>query len=153
MSMRVYVPCDSGALSVGADAVAAAIAASPDVTVVRTGSRGAYWLEPLVEIERDGRRYGFGPLAVGDVPSVLAAARGDGSHPLALGPVDEIPWLARQTRLTFERCGVVDPLSIEDYLAHGGFAGLRRAIELGPGATIGESSTGSSKYISLTTRR
>ncbi len=134
----VYVPCDTAARSVGADAVAAAISdgaarAGCDVDIVRNGSRGLLWLEPLVEVDTAGRRIAYGPVAAGDVASLFDAGFLDGgAHATYLGPTDEIPWLARQQRLTFARVGVVDPLSADDYVRHGGTAGLRRAIGMRP---------------------
>ncbi|WP_084863790.1 formate dehydrogenase beta subunit [Salibaculum halophilum] len=127
--MKVYVPRDSAAKALGADAVASAIAYGAeargiDVTVIRTGSRGMVWLEPLVEVERDGVRHGYGPMTPADVPALL-----DGTLD-GLGPVEEIPFFARQTRLTFARCGVIDPLDLDAYAAHGGLVGLRRAIAM-----------------------
>ncbi len=130
--MKVYVPKDSTALALGAERVARAFAQA-GCEVVRTGSRGAYWLEPLAEIERDGVRHGFGPLTPADVPGVLA-----GDPVKALGPVEEIDWLKRQQRLIYARCGITDPLSLPDYEAHGGGRGLRRAIEIGGAATVQE---------------
>ncbi len=139
---RIYIPRDSGALAVGADEVAAAFAAvvaeGSGVEIVRNGSRGLYWLEPLVEVETPAGRFAYGPVTPQDAASVLAAALAGGPHPLALGPVADIPWLKRQTRLTFARCGVTDPLSIADYRSHGGFAGLERALALGPEAIVEE---------------
>ncbi len=132
---RVFVPCDAAALALGADAVAAALA--PHATVIRTGSRGLFWLEPMIEVETPSGRIAYGPVTAADVPCLLAAGLLDGgAHKLRLGRPEEIPFLARQTRLTFARCGIVEPLSIADYEAHGGLAGLRRAIALGPAATI-----------------
>jgi formate dehydrogenase iron-sulfur subunit len=136
---RVFIPRDSTALALGADKVARAFAeaasrAGVTIDLVRTGSRGAYWLEPLVEIERDGVRYGFGPLEPGDAEAVLSGA----AHPKALGPVEEIDWLKQQQRLVFARCGVIDPLSLDDYVAHGGGKGLRRSVEIGGAATVKE---------------
>jgi formate dehydrogenase iron-sulfur subunit len=100
---RMYIPGDSGALAVGADEVAAAFTAAvadrPGIEIVRNGSRGLYWLEPLVEIETASERFAYGQVTPGDAASVLAAALADGLHPLALGPVAEIAWLKRQTRL------------------------------------------------------
>ncbi len=144
MMLRVFVPRDAGALAVGADEVAtalqqAAVARQIDLELVRTGSRGLYWLEPLVEVGTSEGRVGFGPMAPADAASVLDAALGaDGLHPLQLGFTEHIPWLKRQTRLTFARCGIVDPLTVEDYRAHGGLRGLERALSLGPDATIEE---------------
>ena len=136
--MKIFVPADAAAVAVGADDVAAALArAMPgDTTIVRTGSRGLFWLEPLIEIERDGQRIGFGPIAADEVPGLVDALTGNADHPAALGPVDQLVFLRSQTRLSFARCGIIDPLSIEDYERHGGLAGLRRALAIGPTATI-----------------
>ena len=124
--MKIFVPMDSAAKALGADDVAAALrAAAPDAQIIRTGSRGMIWLEPLVEVEIDGLRHGFGPAEPADVAAIV-----DGTSPKALGPVEELDWMKRQTRLTFARVGVIDPLSLEEYQAHGGLAGLRRAMAM-----------------------
>ncbi len=109
-----------------------------DVTVVRNGSRGMVWLEPLVEVETPAGRMAFGPMTVADVAGLFDAQDLGAGHPKALGLTDDLPWMRGQTRLTFARCGVIDPLSLADYTAHGGLAGLRRAIELGPQAVVAE---------------
>ncbi len=127
--MKVFVPLDSAAVALGADRIAEAIAAQGAargiaVQVVRNGSRGMVWLEPLVEVVSAEGRLGFGPMTLADVPGLF----GDlGAHPKALGLVEELPWMKGQTRLTFARVGVIDPLSLEDYRAHGGLVGLDRA--------------------------
>jgi formate dehydrogenase iron-sulfur subunit len=148
MSVTVYVPRDSGALAVGAGEVAGAIAREAErrglaVTIVRNGSRGAYWLEPLVEVATPDGRIAYGPVGERDVLGLFDAGFLDGGgHPLCQGLTAEIPFLKSQTRLTFARCGIIDPLSIEDYDAHGGLAGLRKAIALQPAdivATVTES--------------
>jgi formate dehydrogenase iron-sulfur subunit len=142
MSATVYVPVDAGALSLGAGEVAAAIAAeaarrSVAVTVVRNGSRGAYWLEPLVEVVTAEGRCAYGPVTAADVPSLFAADfLAGGAHPLALGLTDSIPWLKGQQRLTFERVGIVDPASVADYVRHGGYQGLVRALERAPAEIV-----------------
>ena len=143
--IRVWVPRDAAAIACRADAVAAAIGeagrrAGVELAIVRNGSRGMLWLEPLVEVEIDGVRHGFGPLAVGEVEGLMAAVAAGtaGGHPRAVGPVEAIPFFAGQTRLTFARCGVTDPVSLDDYAAHGGWKGLARAIEIGPEATVAE---------------
>jgi formate dehydrogenase iron-sulfur subunit len=146
MSLRLFVPCDAGALAVGADEVAAAFARGAaqrglDIEIVRNGSRGLYWLEPLVELATPKGRIGFGPVAEADVPSLLEAMVSGGKHKLSVGLVEEIPWLKRQTRLTFARCGIIDPLSLDDYRAHGGYKGLTRALTLTPDAIIAEVTT------------
>lgn len=124
--MKIFVPMDSAAKALGAEDVVAALrAAAPDAQIIRTGTRGMIWLEPLVEVEVQGIRHGFGPAEPDDVAGIL-----DGTSPKALGPVDDLDWMKRQTRLTFARVGVVDPLSLDDYQAHGGLVGLRRALAM-----------------------
>jgi formate dehydrogenase iron-sulfur subunit len=127
--MKVFVPLDSAAVALGADRIAEAIVAEGaargvSVEVVRNGSRGMVWLEPLVEVVSSEGRLGFGPMTLADVRGLF----GDlSSHPKALGLVEELPWMKGQTRLTFARVGVIDPLSLDDYRAHGGLVGLERA--------------------------
>ncbi|MCC5959119.1 MAG: NADH-quinone oxidoreductase subunit NuoF [Rhodobacteraceae bacterium] len=136
--MKIYVPADSAALALGADDVAAAImeqarARGLSVELVRNGTRGMIWLEPLVEVVMDGVRHGFGPATPDDAGAIL-----DGTCAKALGPVDKLDWMQRQTRLTFARCGIIDPLSLSDYQAHGGLAGLKRAIAMGSADIVDE---------------
>ncbi|HYL17095.1 MAG TPA: NADH-ubiquinone oxidoreductase-F iron-sulfur binding region domain-containing protein [Burkholderiales bacterium] len=136
MSITVYVPRDSSALSVGADEVAQAIASAAAargdaIRLVRNGSRGLFWLEPMVEVATPAGRIAYGPVSPADVPTLFAAGflRG-GAHALLLGPTDAIPYLRKQERLTFARVGITDPLSLSDYEAHGGWRGLRNALGL-----------------------
>jgi formate dehydrogenase iron-sulfur subunit len=132
---RVFVPGDAAALSVGADEVADALA--PHADIVRTGSRGLFWLEPMIEVETPEGRIAYGPVDTTDIPRLLADGllTGAAQH-LRLGIPEHIPFLARQTRLTFARCGVVDPLSLDDYHANGGMTGLEKARALGPTGII-----------------
>jgi formate dehydrogenase iron-sulfur subunit len=131
---RVFVPRDAGAIAVGAEAVAMAIvheamARGADVQLVRNGSRGMYWLEPLVEVETAAGRVAYGPVRGRDVAGLFDADfLNGGAHALSLGPTEAIPYLARQERLTFARVGVTDPVSLEDYEAHDGYKGLRTAL-------------------------
>ena len=140
---RVFIPRDTTARSMGADDVAAAIAAEAagrgeSVTVVRNGSRGLYWLEPMVEVEAGGVRHAYGPVQSADVPALFDAGfLAGGEHVLGLGPTEQIPWLAEQSRLTFARVGITDPLSLDDYHAHGGYQGLARAVELSRDEIVG----------------
>ena len=142
--MRIFVPIDAAARALGADEVASALETSLQdqgvgARIIRNGTRGMIWLEPLVEVERDGIRHGFGPVTPEDVPALVAAlAAGNLDHPRALGPVEDLPWMRGQTRLTFARVGVTDPVSMADYQAHGGLAGLRAAIAAGPEGIIGQ---------------
>ena len=132
---RIFVPADVAALAVGADEVAGALAGHAEI--VRTGSRGLFWLEPMIEVETPEGRIAYGPVEASDVPKLLADGllTGAAQH-LRLGIPEQIPFLARQTRLTFARCGIVDPLSLDDYRAHGGLDGLAKARELGPVETV-----------------
>ncbi len=132
----VYVPRDSSARSVGADEVAAAVLAEAAargaaVHLIRNGSRGLMWLEPLVEVVTPSGRMAYGPVTADAVSGLFDAGFLTGAdHALALGPTEEIPWLARQNRLTFARVGIIDPLSTDDYEAHGGLVALRRCLAL-----------------------
>jgi formate dehydrogenase iron-sulfur subunit len=127
--MKIYLPLDSAAKALGAEDVAKTIQAEAKVRgltvdLIRTGTRGMIWLEPLVEVDRGDGRIAYGPVTPADIPAIL-----DGSAP-SLGPTEDIPFFKRQTRLTFARCGVIDPLSLTDYKAHGGLTGLHRALTM-----------------------
>ena len=150
----VYVPRDSSSVAVGADQVADTIAVEAarrgiELQIVRNGSRGLAWLEPLVECATESGRIGFGPVQARDVAGLFDAGfpagfAGDAGlakaakHALALGRVDELPYLKSQQRLTFARIGLTDPVSVDDYIAHEGFAGLRRALSMPPEAIVDE---------------
>ena len=142
MTVQIFVPCDSAALAVGADDVAAAIltqaqSAGIDIELVRNGSRGMFWLEPLVEVATVAGRVAYGPVSSQDVPALFAASfQTGGAHALSLGLTNEIPYLHHQERLTFSRMGVTDPLSLADYQAHEGFEGLRHALQLAPSDVV-----------------
>jgi formate dehydrogenase iron-sulfur subunit len=143
MSIRIYVPRDAAAIAVGADKVVAAIekeaaARKIDVEIVRNGSRGMHWLEPLVEVVTPQGRIAYGPVAARDVPGLFDAKfhEGAGGHVLYQGLTEAIPFFAKQTRLTFARCGLIDPRSLDDYRAHGGYAGLEKALAVGPAAIV-----------------
>jgi formate dehydrogenase iron-sulfur subunit len=144
MTCTIFIPKDSAAVAVGADDVCDALAAaltrrSVDHRIVRTGSRGLYWLEPMIEVETAEGRIAYGPVTPDDVESLIDAdLPGAGAHPLRLGRPEELPFLKRQTRLLFARCGIVDPASLDDYRAHGGYRGLARALKMTPAAVVDE---------------
>lgn len=151
--VKIFVPRDAAARSMGADDTARALLAQAErraipVELVRNGSRGLLWLEPLVEVEVDGRRHAYGPVHPGAVAELFdrglcnPADPASRAHPLALGPTEEIPYLKRQQRLTFRRVGITDPVSLEDYLRHDGYRGLEAALARTP-AEIVESVTAS----------
>jgi len=131
-AVTVFVPRETAAVSMGAHEIAESIAALDGVAVTRNGSWGMSWLEPLVEVEVGGQRIGYGPVTPDDVDSLVAAdfLQG-GDHALRLGPVCEIPYLEKQERWTFRRCGLIDPLSVDDFRANGGFDGLEKALAAG----------------------
>ncbi|MAW87322.1 MAG: formate dehydrogenase [Phyllobacteriaceae bacterium] len=144
MTVTVYIPRDAAALALGADEIAEAVAREAkargaEVAIVRNGSRGMVWLEPLVEVETAGGRVAYGPVAAGDVVGLFDSGFLEGGdHPLGHGQTEEIPFFKRQTRLTFARCGLIDPLSLADYEAHGGLAGLRNALDMDPAAIVAQ---------------
>jgi formate dehydrogenase iron-sulfur subunit len=138
--LTLYVPRDAAALAVGADAVAAALQAEAarrnlPLRLVRNGSRGLLWLEPLVELQTPEGRIAFGPVDASDAASLFESGW-SAAHPRCLGPLDRIPEFGRQQRLTFSRCGLTDPLSLAEYEAHGGWAGLKKALALAPEAIV-----------------
>ena len=142
MSVKVYVPRDSAALSMGADQVAEAVVQEAgsrgvDVQLVRNGSRGMLWLEPLVEVETDKGRVAYGPVTPADVKGLFDASfTAGGEHALGHGRTDDMPWMQKQTRLTFERVGVTDPVDYDQYVATGGTVGLKKALQMEPSAIV-----------------
>jgi formate dehydrogenase iron-sulfur subunit len=138
MNVKIFVSGDASAIALGASATAHAIAAEAarrgiEIEVVRSGSRGMFWLEPLVEVATPAGRVAYGPVATGQVTSLFDAGfeRG-GTHALSLGVTEEIPFFARQERLSFARVGLTNPVSVVDYVAHGGFRGLANALSMAP---------------------
>ena len=145
MATRLYVSCDASAQALGADETVAQLLEAAkvrdtDLALKRVGSRGMVWLEPLVEVvDASGQRIAYGPVTPDRVPELVAAGLFDAApHALRLGRVEDLPYFARQERLTFARVGVIEPTSVDDYVAHGGYAGLRRALSLGGAAIVQE---------------
>jgi formate dehydrogenase iron-sulfur subunit len=138
MTINIYVSADSSAVSLGANQTAKAIVSEAqtrniDINLIRNGSRGMYWLEPLVEVEVNGERIAYGPVSAKEVASLFDAGFLYGrQHSAYLGATAEIPYLQKQQRLTFARVGITDPVSLDDYLAHDGYNGLKNALALAP---------------------
>jgi formate dehydrogenase iron-sulfur subunit len=136
--VTVFVPGDAGAVSLGADDVASVLSRECrrrewPIRVVRNGSRGLYWLEPLVEVGTPAGRVAYGPVRAADIPGLLDAGLLDGGpHALRLGDIENHDWLRSQQRVTAARIGVVDPNDIDDYIAHGGYVGLNTALAMPP---------------------
>ena len=134
MSTRIYLPRETTASSLGAELLASAITTEAkyrnlDITLVRNGSRGACFLEPLIEVDTPQGRVGYGPVQLDDIPDLFDAGfLNGGQHKLALGNVEELPWFQNQERLTFARCGLIDATSVTEYQALGGYVGLSNAL-------------------------
>ncbi len=146
-ALHLFLPLDTAAVALGADALAAALTREAakrgiDLVITRTGSRGMHWLEPLLEVERGGARIGYGPVEEGDAASLLDALTGAGgeagAHAKCVGPVEEIAFFKNQMRLVFARCGVTDPLSLDDYAAHDGWKALDKALAMDGAAVCDE---------------
>ena len=144
MTTTVFIPRDASALSLGAESVAGAVVAQAaarklDLKLVRNGSRGLFWLEPMIEVATPAGRVAYGPVTPRDVPALFAGGLlTGGAHALRLGLTEEIPYFKPQERRTFARVGGTDPVSLGDYVAQGGYRGLRRALELSPEAIVKE---------------
>ena len=144
MNVTVTIPRDAVARALGADIVGERLAEAAqvrgiDLSIVRTGSRGLFWLEPLVEVLSSAGRVAYGPVRPADVAGLVEAGLFEGgAHALRLGDIEQLAYLRNQTRLTFGRCGLIDPLSADDYRRHGGFSGLERALSLGAEALVEE---------------
>ncbi|WP_062212314.1 NADH-quinone oxidoreductase subunit NuoF [Aureimonas sp. AU12] len=142
--IRVFIPLDSFAVACGADEIAKELALlaahrGHDIEIVRNGSRGMAWLEPMLEVEVLGQRIAYGPIAPGEVAALLDAGFLHGeNHPSRIGDPEDHPFLAGQTRVTFRRCGLTDPLSLDDYRRHGGLEGLQKALAMEPGGIVAE---------------
>ena len=145
--MKIYVPRDAAALGVGAEATAHAVTAEAKrrgipVELIRNGSRGLLWLEPMVEVEVDGTRVAYGPVHSDDVAGLFEAGFTSGKpHALCLGATEQMPYFKKQERLTFARVGLTDPRSLPDYLAHGGYRGLKAALALKPADIVASVTT------------
>ncbi|HRL27925.1 MAG TPA: NADH-quinone oxidoreductase subunit NuoF [Alcaligenes sp.] len=135
-AITVYIPRDTAAVAMGAHQLASELAEQArlrgqDLRIVRNGSRGLLWLEPMIEVQTTEGRVAYGPVQSEDLPGLLdAGLLHGGAHALRLGLTEDIPYLKNQERLTFARVGIIDPVSVPDYIAHGGFEGLRRALSM-----------------------
>src|SRR4029453_635562 len=144
MAATLYVSRDAAALSLGAEDVAQAISTEiasrhAEAGVVRNGTRGMCWIEPLVEGQTASGRVAYGPVGVRDVKRLFDSGFLEGApHPLPSGPVETIPFFGTQERLTFARVGVTDPVNLDDYLANDGYKGLRRALDMGRASIVQE---------------
>lgn len=143
-ALRFYIPQDTTACALGADDTAVALRREAEMRgleldLVRNGTRGMFWLEPLLEVDWGAKRIAFGPALAGDVPGILEALSGDvTTHALYQGPTEDISYLKNQQRLTFARAGLGDPLCLDSYRALGGFIGLEHALTLSAQGIVDE---------------
>ena len=137
---KFYISKDALSESLGSNEVAKKLEShQQDSELIRTGSRGMFWLEPLLEIDTKIGRVGFGPITENDVDDIIKLNESDlKNHKNYLGVIDDIPFLANQNRLTFKRVGLIDPLSIEQYCLHDGFEGLKKALEMDSSKIVSE---------------
>ncbi len=127
---RLYLSNDTAARAVGAERLAQAWAARPEIDLVRTSSRGAWFLEPLVERDGPDGRLAWPRATIDSLSDILAGVGGQ--------PIDRLLFLAEQQRVTFANFGVTRPLSLDDFRARGGLAGLERAARLSPDEIVEE---------------
>ena len=109
---RLYLSNDTSSRAAGADVLAKRLGERTDVQVVRTSSRAAFYLEPMIERDGPVGRVAWTNVTVADLPNVIAGKGGV--------PVDSIPYLAKQTRVTFANLGITEPLALDEYQSRGG---------------------------------
>jgi formate dehydrogenase iron-sulfur subunit len=142
--VKVYIPRETTADSLGAELIVNAITTeaqyrNQDIEIIRNGSRGACWLEPLVEVETASGRVGYGPVITEDIVDLFDAGfLNGGKHAKLLGDVEQLPWFLNQERLTFARCGIIAATSVSDYESLGGFVGLKNALAMNQDGIIQE---------------
>ncbi len=147
MNTRIFIPADMLAIALGANEIAVAMASEANargeaIEIIRNGSRGLCWAEPLVEVQTDTGRIAYGNITINDVGGLFDAdfLKG-GAHEKCLGATEEIPFLKAQERFIFKTCGLYAPCNIVAYEAHGGFAGLRAALALSSEKIVDEVQT------------
>lgn len=138
MTTTLYIPMDTAAVAAGVEHLIPAIQAKAaqyqqPIHIVRNGTRGMLWLEPLIEVQTPQGRVAYGPVQCADLDSLFEAGWLQGAdHPLCHGLTENIPYLKNQERLTFARVGITQPLCLDDYQAHGGWEGLQQALRYRP---------------------
>lgn len=131
--MNLYIPLDTSARSVGADEVVLEIVKRfPDASIVRNGSYGAFWLEPLVEIEQDNKRYAFANVSIDSVKNLLTEGKVNEKHEKFMGLTKDLGFFKKQARLVFSKCGWIEPFDYGGWVKYGGGKGLRNALQKSP---------------------
>ncbi|MDR1964090.1 MAG: hypothetical protein LBQ50_09960, partial [Planctomycetaceae bacterium] len=115
-----------------------------DADIVEVGCIGLCAMEPLVDVQLPGRtRLMFQSVTKNKVAGLLDAVfAGEVPKDLVMGQFrtpgqlawdgvkfqDEHPFFGPQTRWVLKNCGIIDPAQLEEYLASGGYQGLRKIL-------------------------
>ncbi|CAM5185623.1 formate dehydrogenase [Oligella ureolytica] len=141
-TISIYIPRDTAAIAMDVEELIGPILTQAktqgiELNIIRNGTRGLLWLEPLIEVLTEQGRVAYGPIFEEDLDSLFAANwLHGGAHPLCHGLTEDIPYLKNQERLTFAKVGIIDPSNIDDYAKHGGWNGLKNALTLSDEAII-----------------
>jgi formate dehydrogenase iron-sulfur subunit len=127
-TIRCYLANDTSSRAAGAERLADAWRERPEIQLIRTSSRGAFFLEPMVERDTPNGREAWFDVSPNDLPSIVGGVGGT--------PVAEIPFLQQQTRFTFANFGITEPLALDEYQTRGGLKGLEAAQSLSPEAIV-----------------
>ncbi len=131
--MRIVVGQGSCGLAAGAGKVYEALAqkVSAATPLGITGCVGMCWLEPIVDLYEGDKLVKRLVRVTADHAEAIAAAAetGDlsGVEAIAITAEDN-SFLEQQTRVALRNCGVIDPTSIDAYIATGGYEGLRKVL-------------------------
>jgi formate dehydrogenase iron-sulfur subunit len=127
---RLYLSNDTSSLAAGAGRLADAWRDHPEIQLIHTSSRGAFFLEPMVERDTPSGREAWFNVVPDDLARIVGGVGGT--------PIAEMPFLQQQTRFTFANFGITEPLALEEYQSRGGLKGLAAAQSLSPEAIIEE---------------
>ncbi len=130
MALRLYLSNDTSARAAGAGLLADSWSERPEVQLIRTSSRGAFFLEPMVERDSPDGRLAWFNVTPDDLRSIVAGIGGTS--------VRSIPFLTQQVRFTFANFGETEPLALDEYQARGGLQGLEMALRATPDAIVEE---------------
>ena len=140
--IKIYIPKETSACSVGSELIAEKITdlaqGHKHISIIRNGSWGAFWLEPFIEIEKNGNRKGTSYLnkKISHLSSIEELFDDFyNSNPFNIMDID---FIKRQTRLVFSRIGLYDPLDLNQYRNSHGYKGLEKSFEIGQQQTIDE---------------
>ena len=154
--VRIRVCAGTGCLAGGSQAVYDAFVVEAerhglkdgvDFAAGTTGCHGFCENGPIVQIDPENIFYQH--VTPDDVPEIFAKTIVGGEPVQRLlyrdaatkqrcRSEEEIPFYAHQQRIVLQRTGHIDPTDINDYIREGGYAGLAKALSMGPKAVVGE---------------